>query len=258
MSKTPFDAVMDAIGKSGYHNHRRPLHSDIVSKGLLDDLLQRCETLAHDYSQGLVKHWLNVNAPGGRGRRLDLFIGEPDPSTGGPSLTGLRIGVENKSVMTAHRNRTSRFDDLRETLDAVLRVRQEAVMAATVLIGVADRVLNVPDRIKPRRKNDFEAAVLPRLSSGDQSLWTEFDYAVSANRPTDANRTFTQFRELPTRSPGLTHMYGYDYVALIPVHVDNVAPPSVARKNHLGVNVDAEYESMLDTLCRAYSARWHT
>ena len=258
MSKTPFDIVMDAIRKSGYHNHRRPLHSDIVSKGILNDLLERCELLAEDYSRGVVQHWLNVNAPGGRGRRLDLFVGEPDPTTGGPSLTGLRIGVENKSVMTAHRNRTSRFDDLRETLDAVLRVRQEAVMAATVLVGVADRVLNVPDRIKPQRKTDFEAAVLPRLSSGDQTLWAEFEYAVSPNRPTDAKRTFSQFRELPTRRPGLTHMHGCDYVGLIPVDVNNVDPPRVARKNDLGVDVDSEYESMLDTLCRAYGARWHT
>jgi len=131
-------------------------------------------------------------------------------------------------------------------------------MAATVLVGVADRVLNVPDRIKPQRRSDFEAAVLPRLSSGDQTLWTEFDYAVSANRSGDAKRTLAQFRELPIRSPGLTHMHGYDYVALIPVHVNNVDPPSVARSNQLGIDVNAEYESMVDTLCRAYSARWHT
>jgi len=258
MSRTPFDRVMDAIKEAGYHNHRRPLHSDIVSKGILDDLLKQCELLARDYAEGVVKHWLNVNAPGGRGRRLDLFIGEPDAETGGPSITGLRIGIENKSVMTAHRNRTARFDDLSETLDAVLRVRQEAVMAATVLVGVAHRLLNVPDRIKPQRKADFETAVLPRLSSGDQTLWTEFEYAVSDNRPSDAEGTLARFRELPTRRPGLTHMHGYDYVALIPVHVNNVDPPSVPRQNELGIDVDSEYESMLDTLCRAYSARWHT
>ena len=258
MTKTPFDSVMDAIRNAGYHNHRRPLHSDIVSKGILDDLLQQCEPLAWDYKKGEVKHWLNVNAPGGRGRRLDLFIGEPDSETGGPSITGLRIGIENKSVMTAHRNRSARFDDPSETLDAVLRVRQEAVMAATVLVGVAEQVLNVPDRIKPLRKTDFEAEVLPRLSSGDQSLWSEFEYAVSPNRPSDAEGTMARFRELPTRRPGLTHMHGYDYVALIPVHVNNVDPPTIARKNDLGLDVDDEYQTMLETLCRAYRARWHS
>ncbi len=256
MSTTPFDQVMKAIRQAGYHNHRQPVHSDIVSEGVLQDLLRRCDPLKRDYDDGAIKHWLNVSAPGGRGRRLDLFVGEPDPKTGGPAIEGLRIGVENKSVMTAHRNRTSRFDDLSETLDAVYRVRQEAVMAATVLVGVAERVLNVPDRVKPR-EDDFETAVLPRLSTGDQRLWEDFEYAVSPNRPKDAEVTVARFRELPTRSPGHTHIRGYDFVAVVPVYVNNVDPPRVDRGNKLGIDVDSEYALMLEAICRAYKARWH-
>jgi len=47
-------------------------------------------------------------------------------------------------------------------------------------------------------------------------------------------------------------------VALIPVLVNNVDPPEVARRNDLQIDVDLEYESMLETLCRAYKARWHS
>jgi hypothetical protein len=256
MNATPFDQVMEAIRQVGYHNHRQPVHSDIVSEGVFQDLLRSCDPLKRDHDDGVIKHWLNISAPGGRGRRLDLFVGEPDSQTGGPSIEGLRIGVENKSVMTAHRNRTSRFDDLSETLDAVYRVRQEAVMAATVLVGVAERVLNVPDRVKPR-EDDFETAVRPRLSSGDQRLWKEFEYAVSPNRPKDAEVTVARFRQLPTRSPGHTHVRGYDFVALVPVYVNNVDPPRVDRGNNLGIDVDSEYGLMLDAICRAYKARWH-
>jgi hypothetical protein len=49
----------------------------------------------------------------------------------------------------------------------------------------------------------------------------------------------------------------YDYVLLVPVFIDNVCPPRVARDNALGIDVDAEYRSMLDRICKAYTARWH-
>jgi hypothetical protein len=52
-------------------------------------------------------------------------------------------------------------------------------------------------------------------------------------------------------------MVAYDFVLLMPVFVDNVSPPSVARENTLGIDVDAEYRAMLDHICRAYTARWH-
>jgi len=49
----------------------------------------------------------------------------------------------------------------------------------------------------------------------------------------------------------------YDYVLLVPVFIDNVHPPRVARDNALGIDVDGEYRMMLDRICKAYTARWH-
>jgi hypothetical protein len=64
------------------------------------------------------------------------------------------------------------------------RKRPDAVLIATVLVGVAERVLNVPDRVRPFvTPDDFDARVVPRLSSGDETLWDEFPHAVSRNRP---------------------------------------------------------------------------
>ena len=117
----------------------------------------------------------------------------------------------------------------------------------------------MPDRVKPFFSDaDFREIVIPRLSSGDQSLWADFPHAVSRNRRIDAYNTVKKFRDLPTRPPGRTDLAAYDFVLLVPVQIDNVNAPKVARQNELGVDVDADYREMLDRICRAYRARWHT
>ncbi len=212
-----------------------------------------------DLESGKISVWKNVRGPGDRLRKLDLFVGEAD-ADGGPDLRRVRIAVENKSVITAHRNRTSRFDDLQKVLAAIHGERPEAILVATVLVGLCERVLNVPDRVHPLyedREDEFQKAVLPRLSSGDGDLWREFKFAVSKNRQSDPAKTVELFRSLPTRPAAQTHVKGYDYVLLVPVEIDNVSPPSVGRDNALGIAIDAEYQALIQQICRAYSARWH-
>ena len=256
---TPFDEAIDAIAKAGYHNHRLEGHSDVVSNALYKDLLGRCAPLKADVEAGIVKTWINVRSPGDRLRKIDLFVGEPGPD-GALNIAGVRIALENKSVITAHRNRTNRFDDLSKVLSAIHSARPEALLVATVLVGLAQRVLNIPDQVHPffrDREDEFVAKILPRLSSGDQTLWSEFSWAVSRNTLTDPGRTIALLERLPTRKPGHTHVAGYDFVLLVPVTIDNVNPPSLPRPNSCGIDVDAEYQRMLDQLCAAYKARWH-
>lgn len=191
--------------------------------------------------------------------KVDLFVGEPD-AEGEPDIHRVRIAVENKSVITAHRNRTNRFDDLRKVLAAIHSARPESLLVATVLVGLSQRVLNVPDQVHKffrDREDEFTREILPRLSSGDESLWSEFDWAVSHNRPNDPQRTVDLFRTLPTRKPGHTHVEGYDFVLLVPVEIDNVHAPVLPRPDALNLNVDTEYDRMLTQLCAAYQARWH-
>jgi hypothetical protein len=235
--------------------------SGYTSRGIYTDLVEHCEYLAMDVNAGVVQHWLNVPAPGSRGRKIDLFIGEPDEN-GEPNIHGLRVCVENKSVITAHRNRDARFDDLDETMKVVHNARQEAVIVATVMIGTDLRTLNIPDEVKKfyvrrGREEEFEQNVVPRLSSGDQTLWEDFPEAISVNRPLDPMKTLLKFRGIATRPPGHTHLVGYDYMMFVPVSIDNVNPPYVARENNLNINVDNDYATMLDAICRAYRVRWH-
>jgi hypothetical protein len=183
----------------------------------------------------------------------------------------MRFCLENKSVVTAHRNRTNRFDDLDLVLELLHDAQAEAVLVATVIIGVADRVLNVPDIVKRQFKNKptkFESTIAPRLSSGDQSLWQEFDFAISPNRTNDPMLTLNKFRKLRSRSiksrgiwrPGHTHIVGYDFALLVPAFINNVDPPYIPASDdprNLGINVRREYNAMLNLVCKAYIARWH-
>lgn len=257
---TPFDEVIQAIKVAGFHNHRLEEHSDIVSRGIFRDLLTRCKKIRDDFASGRISKWENVPAPGvTRGRKIDLFVGEPGPGKEA-DVDRVRLVVENKSVLTAHRNKTNRLDDLEEVLGAVQRTKAEAVTVATVLVGTATRVLNIPDHVKKRFAKDldrFRENVLPRLSSGDQALWDEFDFAVSVNRAEDPASTVKAFRKLPTRPAGHTHKVGYDFVLIVPMHIDNVNPPYIVRDNSFDIDIDADYERMLATMCRAYEGRWH-
>ncbi|MGQ0535148.1 MAG: hypothetical protein ACT4PT_03650 [Methanobacteriota archaeon] len=256
----PFDRVVEQIQTRGYHNHRLEDHSDLVSDLVLADLRRTCRALDKDLQGGVVRAWKNVNAPGGRRRLVDLLIARPlDPSSprSAPNMAEVRLAIENKSVITAHRNRDARFDDLRGMLETVYGEKAEAVIGATVLVGTALRVLNVPDRVKAMTKGRFDAEVLPRLSRGDQRLWTEFSYAVSVNKPNDPAKTKAKFESLPTRLPAHTHVMGFDWILLVPVHVDNVGRPSLDRENKLGIDVDRSYGEFLQALCKAYTVRWH-
>lgn len=107
---TPFDEVITEIRRHRFHNHRLEGHSDLVSRGIYRDIIETCERLRQDADDKVVRSWLNVKAPGPRERKIDLFIGEPAEDPNLSALSKLRIGVENKSVLTAHRNRDARFD----------------------------------------------------------------------------------------------------------------------------------------------------
>ncbi len=143
---TPFDSAVSAIAAAGYHNHRLESHSDIVSRGIVDDLKRTCPAFRADLDAGVVRTWMNVASPGDRERRVDLFVGEPN-ANGEPEIKKVRVAIENKSVITAHRIATNRFDDLKKVVSAVQGSRPDALLIATVMIGLAPRVLNIPDQV---------------------------------------------------------------------------------------------------------------
>lgn len=95
------------------------------------------------------------------------------------------------------------------------------------------------------------------LFVGDETLFTEFPWAISKNRPSDPAKTLQLFRTLPVRGSAQTHLVAYDSVLLVPVQIDNVHAPSLPRPNTLDVDVDHDYQDFLSRTCNAYTARWH-
>ena len=41
------------------------------------------------------------------------------------------------------------------------------------------------------------------------------------------------------------------------MQIDNVNPPTIPFPNPLGIDVAAEYDRMIEHICKAYTARWH-
>lgn len=290
MQQTPFDEHADRANAVGFHNHRDNSHSDIISDGLVSGLREVCPSLRRHLDAGTVGCWKNQPNPWGRKRNTDLVIADPlksslpatlpptpYPSQGAASMRGakpdntrVRIVIEHKSVITAHRNRSARHDDL-NNLSKEAAGESRVVVAATVMVGMAARVLNVPDRIMPRyyaqsersgrlvRKLDeerFNREVLARLRAHDPKLLNDFPDAVSYNTPRDIEDTLAKFGTLRLRPPDDRTKPGLDALLLVPVYYDNVGPARVARDNPYDINVDAAYQAFLQRIAGDYDRIW--
>ena len=166
---TPFDEIIRLVIERRYHNHRTSEHSDVLCKAIWSDLLSECDEIRKDYASGNIGWWLNQPAPDLQRRKADLLVCEISDSSEGPDLSRVRICLENKSVITAHRNKGERFRDLDNFRSEVQQRRREAIVLGTVLVGTARRYLNVADQVKKvyrGRPEQFEEEVLPRLSTG--------------------------------------------------------------------------------------------
>lgn len=149
-----FDEIFAAIRREGYHNHRRETHSDLMSQCIVADLTAHCQEFARDCESGTIKVWHKVRGPDER--TTDLLAGIPDLG-GAPNLSEVRLLVEHKSVVTAHRNRNARYQDIdRERLSAH-RANARTIVVATVIVGTCARVLNVPDCVAKFHNRTFAA-----------------------------------------------------------------------------------------------------
>jgi hypothetical protein len=247
-----FDEILDAIRANGYHNHRKETHSNIVSRRIVADLRGACAAFANDCETGGIRIWERTHGPDDR--TTDLVAGPPNDE-GKPDLTKVRLLVENKSVVTAHRNRNARYQDIdRERLSAH-RANPKTIVIATLMVGVCERVLNIPDCVSKFHSKTFKSDILPRLSTGDQTLWAEFDACVGKNTPEDPAKTVAMFRALPTRQGSDTHLPALDYLLIAPFAIDNVNPPELVAA--LGIDAEADYQRMIQHISRTYTMRWH-
>lgn len=164
---TPFDEHAKRANEDGYHNQRVNTHSDLVSLGIIRDLYQNCEALRVDLDSGEVGFWINRPNPWGRKRNTDFLIAKPlagsiqakkRPRILGqlgaagigahPDPQAVRVIGEHKSIVTAHRNRSARHDDLDHLYQDGNAKSPDTILFATVMIGTAPWYLNVADGVK--------------------------------------------------------------------------------------------------------------
>ena len=286
---TPFDDHAEGVQAAGYHGHRGSNHSNIISAGLLRDLRERSPELREDLDSGKVGAWLNIKIPLHEGNwDADFVVAEPDEATlptsaratrppgpngaaahpgAKPDGRRLRLVMEHKSIVTAHRNRINRFKELASDIEYSNDAGYNVVVAVTILIGTAPRVLQVVDGVRKiyrlpgsGTKYDeerFEREVGARLKVKDPTIWDQFPGFVSVNRVKDAENTAAYFRKvLPARSADRINQRGLDALLLVPVYYDNVGTAHVDRQHVLGHDFDEGYSAFLDTLANAYARRW--
>lgn len=300
MRKTPFDKHAARAEAEGYHNHRVNTHSDLISEGIMEDLYAACPALRIDLDMGTVGFWANRRNPWGRKRNTDLIVAKPlaaparridrTPSEAprwalgvkgaaalglAPDPSQVRIVGEHKSIVTAHRNRSARHDDLDHLYQDANAKSPGTIVCATIMIGTAPWYLNVADGVKGfydvwdrdangirRRKifreADFDREVMPRLRRHDETLMDDYISAVSENTERDVEASFELFRdEIPVRPRGDRTKPGFDAFLVVPVHYDNIHPPHVSRDSAIarrfGIDVDAQYGEFIDRLAEAYT-----
>jgi hypothetical protein len=276
--ETPFDRHAARVNQIGYHNHRVNTHSDIISDGIVQDLRTTCATLKDDLDALRVGYWRNKKNPWGRKRNTDLVVAEPltDAVPQGKAPLAeeawrgaaafkkvelapekIRIVVEHKSIMTAHRNLSARHDDL-NNLAQEAAGSPNVIVGATVMVGTAPRMLNVPDGIKKLYKSKpgrFERDVVSRMKKHNPLLWEKFKDFVSPNQPEHIAHSFHVLMStvVKRRSPGNRNAVGYDAFLVVPVFYDNVNVARVVRDNPYGIDVDQEYRKFIERISDDYA-----
>lgn len=291
MRRTPFDDHAARVNAEGYHNHRVNTHSDLISQGIVQDLYGTSRSLRRHLDDGLVGFWVNRRNPWGRKRNTDLIIGQPVEAVAKPSSPlgfkgaatlsspdpdNVRVIGEHKSIVTAHRNRSARHDDLDHLYQDANAKSPGTLVCATIMIGTAEWYLNVADRLKSgfakwefedgKRKRvhleeKFEREVMPRLRRHDPALMDDFIFAVSDNTERDIEASFELFqREIPVRPIGDRASPGFDAFLIVPVHYDNVHPARVDREaqRRFRLDHDRDYQAFIARLARDYDALWGT
>ena len=288
MGSTPFDHHASRVQEQGYHSHRGSNHSNVIGEGILRDLRSASTNLREDLDAGKVGCWINSKIPFHEGTwDADVVIAEPDeltlppeqrpgacPVDGAAGIPGvkpdgrkLRLVMEHKSIITAHRNRINRFKELASDVEYSNDAGYNVIVAATILIGTAPRVLQVVDGVRKLYKlpgggnrydeERFDREVGNRLRARDPTIWDQFAGFVSTNRPTDAANTVEYFRRVfPLRSQDRVNQRGMDALMLVPVFYDNVGTARVDRDHPLGADVDGRYADFIGTLSTAYARRW--
>jgi hypothetical protein len=253
---TAFSDLIDFIRNERIHHPRTGVHSDILSKGLLNDLCRVSDVFLNHAEEGEICYKLNMKIEdASRHHVVDLVIGRPrnkgqlqakseQLAGDGPlcqcvgELVETRIIIENKSLVTAHRNVFNRTRILTDISDFVRNSKhKDAILIGTFLVGTAERFLNYETFVRARdvlnrlcKKSSYDFDSLEKnIGTGSREL-RDFvtnpnlpERMVSVNRTDDPKRTLQSIvGDIPVKTDTKT---GYDALIIQFCHIDNVDPP---------------------------------
>jgi hypothetical protein len=286
------------INQSGAYNPRPQEVSNTLSRELVRDLFNSCKAFREDVLSGVVSYRTNCTLTVGKMHQsVDLVVGiggtppnkRKEERKENLLLDGVRsergvvdwgepkevrMIVENKSLMTAHRNVYNRSRPLRELADYMFQCNPAAIHFGTWMIGTALKYVN-PDRVKwaedtlrvlcqKQIHQEFPFREIRKLlGTGDKRLSNFLlldgvgDLLFSYNKPEEAAKTLDKIiANIEFRDDESTR--GFDAFAIQLIYADNVGPVRLDEPEFFKQSKydRVRYQRSLSDISRIYERRF--
>lgn len=243
-------------------------------------------TFKADVDTGRVCYKVNYRLDlGGRQHVLDLVLGTREdtsqqniavPKQGferiqESEIKNIRLIMENKSLVTAHRNVYNRTRILADLAEAVRdSPPKDTLLVGTFIVGTADKFLNYETFVRARdvlshlcSESKFNLEELEELIGTGHEKIREFvddpvlpEKMISRNKPDEPQKTLDIIvQDVPIKQLSGS---GYDGFAIQFCHLNNIDPPRLEDPLFFkDKNYDAvRYENVLNTIAAQYDAKY--
>lgn len=224
------EAYVDWINAHLGFNPRSQANSDAMADFVVADLMASCPDLSAALTSGQLKSLKNPNVPTKAAERsIDLVLYEGN----GPTIS-VRVSVENKTIMTAHRKaRKNRYGDLIAYSNHMHNHNRKCVAGAIIVVNVSPAYENPDAFAKGLHRREF------KMEKVVKDTIAIFDNIPLRGAVDDPN-------ELP------------EAVAVVVVDYDGVSPATLVTDHPLAPQIGSHvnYANFVQRICRIYAERF--
>ncbi len=283
-----FDDLVDHIIKHKIYNPRPQVISRVLSRGIIKDLIKYSKHFREHIKEGIAVFRTDLRlTKDGKSHTIDLALGLRKKSESRTKRKPLSIEIdgeslivyneepleftlflENKSIITAHRNKRNRTRDLESLASFLPKFGEDPIKAATMIIGTAERYLNV-DRLKwaedaldllcKERNSDISIeGIRESMGQSDQTLIELLkdekiaELFCSKNKTEDPQKTMeTVISEVPLKPDS---QEGFDAIAIQFLSLDNIHTPTLVTPDYFSDEKYRRYHynEVIDLLAKEY------
>jgi len=301
-STNAFERVIKRIRNDGVYHPRDQRVSTQLGLEILRDLYFVSPEFREDVNCGRICYGFNLKfekTSTSNSKRTDLAIGVLDESADIPPILTkyledaplipemkmlhittrdrdlmkeVRIAMENKSVITAHRNRNNRSDELVSIADVLSEACPGAILVATVMIGTATEFLNyevlqraegVLEVFCERVRGGYQLDEIKRLLGRSAPEIADFlnqprirKALISTNESQEPFNTMDRMHGV-LKPRENTSQIGYDVLILQFCHIDNIGPARLESPEYFkGIYAQYQYNTALKRLSGLYRERF--